>query len=473
MSRPGNRIIRSLRFQLAAWYLAFFSLLFVLFGAFLYGTLARALEKRIDEALTAQVQTTARIFQDELEETPGKVRQAAREAVSETRFDGGTVAIFQGGSLLEASTAVPSSSLDAAAAQIAAGSAADQLLSLPHFGKNGARAAIHRAVIEGADPGITCLILAVQPLDSVAASLQVVRRVLFVGMPLLLALAGVGGYWLTTRRLAPLSWMAEQAHRITGNNLDTRLEIGNAAQELSMLSESFNELLSRLDQSFAGMKRFVADASHELRTPISVIRGEADVALSHERSPAEYRETLAIILDESRRLSRLVDDLLNLARADAGHVRIQPQDLYLNDLLADCCRSVQSLASARKIHLECQPAGDVPYRGDEELLRRLVVNLLDNAIRYTPPGGKVSAGLEANGNEVRVRVADTGIGIGPDAAPHVFERFYRADKARSRADGGFGLGLAIVKWIAESHHGAVELSSQPEMGSVFTVTLPR
>ncbi len=153
--------------------------------------------------------------------------------------------------------------------------------------------------------------------------------------------------------------MAEQARSITGSNLETRIKIDNAAEELAVLVTSFNELLSRLDQSFDTMRRFVADASHELRTPISVIRGEADVALSQERSAAEYRESLGIVLDESRRLSRLVDDLLNLARADAGHVRLQTQDFYLNELLAECCRSVQGLASRARLTLECR-AGQRP-----------------------------------------------------------------------------------------------------------------
>ena len=161
-----------------------------------------------------------------------------------------------------------------------------------------------------------------------------------------------------------------------------------------MLVTSFNELLSRLDQSFDTMRRFVADASHELRTPISVIRGEADVALSQERSAAEYRESLGVILDEARRLSRLVDDLLNLARADAGHVRLQTHDFYLNELLAECCRSVQGLAGTRGLALECCAGGDLQFTGDEQLLRRLVINLLDNAIRYTPSGGKVRAELQ-------------------------------------------------------------------------------
>jgi len=310
-------------------------------------------------------------------------------------------------------------------------------------------------------------------LDSVAAALAVVRRAIFISLPLMLALAGIGGYALSTRSLAPLAWMADQARRITGSNLDTRLDIPNPAEELAVLVLAFNELLSRLDQTFESMRRFVADASHELRTPISVIRGEADVALSQDRSSAEYQQSMAIVLDESRRLSRLVDDLLNLARADAGHVKLQFRDFYLNDLLADCCRAAQTLAAARKIAIECRPTADLQFRGDEELLRRLVMNLLDNAIRYTPAGGKVDVALETGGDQVRIRVSDTGAGIPEEAAPHIFERFYRADKARSRQEGGFGLGLAIVKWIAESHNGAVELTSRNGGGSAFTVTLPR
>jgi signal transduction histidine kinase len=217
----------------------------------------------------------------------------------------------------------------------------------------------------------------------------------------------------------------------------------------------------------------VADASHELRTPIAIIRGEADVALSHERTPAEYRESLGIVLDEARRLSRLVDDLLNLARADAGHVKLRIEEFYFNDLIGECCRSVQALAAARSIELECHAGEDVAFRGDQGLLRRLVINLLDNAIRYTPRGGKVSASLEADGPRLRIAVSDTGLGIAPEATQHIFDRFYRADRGRSREDGGFGLGLAIVKWIAESHRGAIDLTSRPGAGSTFTITLPR
>jgi signal transduction histidine kinase len=168
-----------------------------------------------------------------------------------------------------------------------------------------------------------------------------------------------------------------------------------------------------------------------------------------------------------------VDDLLNLARADAGRVKLEAQEFYFNELLADCCRSMQTLAAASDITLECRSPGDVQFRGDEALLRRLVINLLDNAIRYTPPGGKVKAELEAGPARVLIRISDTGVGIPLEAAPHVFDRFYRADKSRSRQDGGFGLGLSIVKWIAEAHNGAVELTRSPAPGTTFTITLPR
>jgi heavy metal sensor kinase len=292
-------------------------------------------------------------------------------------------------------------------------------------------------------------------------------------MPLVLAVAGLGGYFLTRRSLAPLGALAQQSRQISSHNLDARLQINHAAEELATLAVSFNELLSRLDQSFEGMRRFVQDASHELRNPLAVIRSEADVALSQERSALEYKESLVAIQDEARRLSRLVDDLLNLARADAGRVQLRWEELYLNELLAECCRSLQPLAAARKIDLDCQSSCDVAIRGDELLLRRMIVNLLDNAIRYTLPGGKVAAAVEVQDSTIRVRIADNGIGIPPEAVGHVFERFYRADPARSNQEPGFGLGLAIVQWIAESHHGAVELTSQPGQGSTFTVRLQR
>jgi heavy metal sensor kinase len=462
-------MIRSFRFRLTVWYVALFSLLFVLFGIFLHSLLSKDLRARLDQSLASEANTASALLEDELVEEKGDVHLAATEAVAGLRLHGSRVGILSGSRLLASSAPVSQQESDAVVAQAARGASPDSLLALPRLGPNGARAATHRLDTLGR----SFLIFSIAPLDSIAADLGVVRRVIFLALPLLLGLAGIGGYLLSTHSLAPLNWMAEQAREITGSNLNRRLEIGHAAEELLVLAASFNELLARLDQSFEAMRRFVADASHELRTPIAVIRGEADVALSHDRGAGEYKESLAIVLDESRRLSRLVDDLLNLARADAGRVKLEVQEFYFNELLAECCRSMQTLASASDITLDCRSAGDLQFRGDEALLRRLVINLLDNAIRYTPPGGKVSAELEAGPAAVRILISDTGVGIPTEAAPHVFDRFYRADKPRSRQDGGFGLGLSIVKWIAESHNGSVELTHNPGPGTTFTVTLPR
>jgi heavy metal sensor kinase len=461
-------MLKSLRLQLAAWYLAFFSLLFLAFCVVLYGGLSRALERRLDEGLATTVNISAKLLQEELDEMDGDALQAAEEVISKMGPSSGEIAILEGTKLMAATDPGDKADLESAAKEAVDGSSDRAAWILPHWGKSGARAGTKHLPFRGR----AFVVLAVEPLDSIVRGLQVLRQTFLLAMPLLLAIAGIGGYLLTRRGLAPLGSMVEQTRTITGQNLETRLEIGKAAEEITTLAASFNELLSRLDQSFASMRRFVQDASHELRTPLAVIRGEADVALSHERSTAEYKESLAVIQEESRRLSRLVDDLLNLARADAGHVQLHVEQLYVNDLLSDCCRSVQPLAAARNIELECRSGEDVAVRGDEELLRRMVMNLLDNAIRYTPPGGRVSATIEAHGSDVRIRVADTGVGIASDATGRVFDRFYRADKARNRQQGGFGLGLAIVKWIAESHHGAVDLTSQPGQGSTFTVRLP-
>ncbi len=457
-------MIKTFRLRLTLWYLGCFALLFSLLAAGLYGVLSRALIARLDDTLVSQAATVVSLFQDELEENHGDIAQSAHEAITNMRMRWSKVAVIDAAAPSGATPLAASAPFDAGVLAQHASAARESSFS---FG--GVRTAVHRLEVDGH----SLLAVAAEPLNGVEADMAVIRRAMFLALPLILALAGAGGYWFAGRNLAPLDAMGAQASRIGGSNLDARLEVGDAAAELKLLAASFNELLGRIDQSFEGMRRFVADASHELRTPIAVIRGEADVALAKERDAAEYRESLAIILDEARRLSVLVDSLLNLARADAGRVKLQTQSFYWNDLLSDCCRSMQSLATARDVELTCRVARDIPFEGDEELLRRMTLNLLDNAIRYTQRGGQVTAELEASHQGILVRISDTGIGISPEAAPHVFERFFRADKARSRENGGFGLGLAIVKWIAESHRGAVSLASRPGSGSVFTVTLPQ
>lgn len=431
----------SLRLRLTALYLAFFAALFLLFSLGLYTVLSRSLSARMDEELANQAGTAVGLFLDEMRENAGDATASAGETIADLQLHSHSISITEGSTILGATPA----------------------------GEGAQRTAERRFETFGRK----FRIVTSAPLDSIDAPLALVRNAILLGLPLVLALAGIGGWLLATRALRPLRTLAAQAGHISGSSLHTRLDPGRAIAELRSLVDSFNDLLSRLDQSFEVMRRFVADASHELRTPISVIRVEADVALTRDRSPAEYRESLSTILEESRRLTRLVEDLLNLARADAGHVRLETHDFYLNELLAECCRSVRTLAAARNLQLECCATPDFQYCGDEQLLRRLVLNLLDNAIRYTPPGGRISAKVESGPSGLRILVADTGIGIPPEKTSRVFERFYRTDEGRARSDGGFGLGLSIVRWIAEAHHGAVECASTPGAGSTFTVTLPQ
>jgi heavy metal sensor kinase len=311
-----------------------------------------------------------------------------------------------------------------------------------------------------------------EPVDVLVAELQSIRNIFYLGYPITLLVAGLGGFALARKSLSPVVEMSNQAQRMGATNLRERLTISNPTDELGRLASTFNELLSRLEQSFEKMRVFMADASHELRTPLAIIRGEADVALSQERSTAEYKESLLIVQDEARRLSGIVDDMLALARADAGQHPLQSRDLYLNDVVDDTCRAMQVLAARKGVMLLVEPMPDIPFVGDEDLLRRLMLNLLDNGIKYTPLGGSVTVKLVAGPPEVQIVVSDTGVGIPAEAAPHVFERFYRVERARSREDGGSGLGLAIAKWVAQAHGGDIKLSSRPGLGTTFTVSLP-
>ena len=438
---------KSLRLRLTLLYSGFFAVMFVLCGAILYGSLSHSLYERLDETLGAQADTAAALFADEYEELGRHAIPAAREVVEDMKLRGDFVAVVDGVRVLAAKPALPMTEVDG-----------------PRR-----RSAVRQVPLGG----IPYRVIVSASLEPIHAALAELRRKLAIGLPLALLLAGLGAWLVATRALRPLDAVAAQARRITENNLNTRIEAAGAAAELDVVIAALNDLLSRLDRSFEAMRRFVADASHELRTPVSVIRGEADVALSRERPAAEYREVLTIVLDESRRLSVLVDDLLNLARADAGPTPLELHDFYLNELVADCCRGFRTIAGSRGLTLECISAADMQYRGDERLLRRLVTNLLDNALRYTPAGGTVTVSLETGLDTVRILVADTGIGIPAEHASRVFERFYRTDEARSRAAGGFGLGLSMVRWIAEAHRGQAACVSEPGRGSTFTVSLPR
>jgi heavy metal sensor kinase len=308
-------------------------------------------------------------------------------------------------------------------------------------------------------------------------TLDEARRALLVGAPLMLLFAAAGGYALARKSLQPVATMTDQAARIGEGTLHERLPVQNPRDELGRLGTVFNGLLGRVEAAFDRQRRFMADASHELRTPVAIIGGEAELALTRDdRSPAELRAALATIDEESARLARIVEELFLLARADAGAQPLAREELYLADLVADAAHRVRTLAARKDVTIACDARGDLPFRGDPGLLRRLVLNLLDNAIKYTPAGGRVHVVAERRGDDYVVEVADSGPGIPPEAQPRIFDRFFRANRDGgadgAAGAGGAGLGLAIARWIAEAHGGRLELTRSGPRGSTFTALLP-
>jgi heavy metal sensor kinase len=295
-------------------------------------------------------------------------------------------------------------------------------------------------------------------------------RACALGVPFVMLAAGVGGWWLGRRGLRPLDAIADQARDITARTPEARIQVHDAGVELDTVATSFNHVLDRLGSALATQRRFMADASHELRTPVSIMRTAADVTLAQpHRDEPEYREALAAVAQQSERLARLVDDMLVLARADAGGYPVVRAEVDLDAIVEGCVREFSPRARSRNIRLtsRVQP---VSVLADEALVRRMLGNLLGNALTYTPAGGAVDVAIVPRTGAISIQVSDTGPGIPEPDCDRVFERFVRLDPARG--EGGAGLGLSIARWIAEAHGGQVELLTTGPGGSVFAATLP-
>ena len=311
------------------------------------------------------------------------------------------------------------------------------------------------------------------PTDDVVETLTLFRFYLWMFAPLLLLVAAGGGYWLSRRALAPVDELVRTARDISGANLNSRLQKINTGDELQRLSDTLNEMLDRIETAFLRITQFTADASHELRTPISLIRTEAELALRRSRGEAEYKESLRHILLESERTTALIEQLLSLARADSGREALHMQPVNLRDTLGGVVEGWQQVATIRNLEFSASfDDRDAYVVGDEMALRRVVSILLDNAFKYTPAPGSVHLTLERNNESVVLKVRDSGVGIAQEDQGKIFERFYRVDKARSRSQGGAGLGLSIAQWIVNQHRGSIQVESQPGQGSTFRVELP-
>ncbi|HSA55024.1 MAG TPA: ATP-binding protein [Gemmatimonadaceae bacterium] len=325
--------------------------------------------------------------------------------------------------------------------------------------------------------GRVLLLVGVYPLVEVQTTLGRIRAMFLVAIPLLIASAATGGSFLAKRSFKPVSSMAGRAAEIGATTLHERLPIA-ADDELGALARVLNDLLDRLEGAFAQQRRFMADASHELRTPAAVLRAEADVTLARaHRTEEEYRESMAVVQDAARRLTRIVDDIFLLARADAGHLVMHPGELYLEDVVHDTVRAVRLIADRRGVRLELGDMVEARYRGDAHLLGRVLLNLLDNAIKYSPPGTQVEVAMTRHNGRIDISVVDEGPGIPGEAQARIFERFFRVDAARSRAEesatSGAGLGLPIARRIAEMHGGHLTLVESRPGRTEFRLSLPR
>jgi heavy metal sensor kinase len=291
-------------------------------------------------------------------------------------------------------------------------------------------------------------------------------------MPFIISLAVVSGYWLMRRSLQPVDEITKRAEGITSTNLSERLPVIRTGDELERLSSSLNRMIERLDQAFQHVNRFSADASHELRTPLTILQLELEgIAQSHRLNPS-LTDQIGSALEETHRMSHIVENLLAISRLDAGEVKMDKTPLDLGDLAASTAEQMRLLAEEKSIFFRTNVANGICVEGDRSRLQQVIVNLVANAIKYTQEGGEVEVSVRRDGDTAVLEVADNGAGISAHALPHVFERFYRADKARSRNSGGAGLGLAIVKAICTAHGTEIKVSSEEGHGSRFTVALP-
>jgi len=456
----------SVRVRLTLWYGGVLALSLIAFALVIYYAAGNIFRERQDESLRSTAQTVASAYIEEFGEAHS-LSKAGEIVLAEITFPNRYVQLTDSTGKPIATSANFSGSAIAIPASVFADARARGFSEVTVNGL--------RVTVVPLSSGQTVGYAAVaEPLSVIEDGLRELRRDLFAGATLVLLLASGGGYFLARKSLAPIASMNSQTQRISAENLSARLDVTNSRDELGRLATTINDLLARLENSFKEQQRFIADASHELRTPLAVLRGETEVALSKTRTIEEYQQSLSLIQDEAERLSRIVEDLFILARQPINtRAALNKERVSLNDAVRDCARAAQVLAMQKGVRLKFESdSPSIALNGDEELIRRMILNLLDNAVKYTPAGGEISLALVRQNGNAEIVVRDTGMGIPEAAQPRVFDRFYRVDKARARAMGGAGLGLSIAQWIVEVHGGEIKLVSTPGHGSTFTVVLP-
>ena len=470
----------TLRIRLTLWYVGVLAAVLFIFSGGVYELLEKSFRQRVDSGLASATQVTALALNHETEEHLSK--EAGEENVRlvlntmhQTSFPRPDIAVWDGQRLVAekpGSAGLPASVIGIPKVDSQAQTAfvSVESKSVCH------RVAISQVWVPSSRARYT--VVANETLQPVEAEMRTVGEVLLIVVPICLLMAAAGGYFLARKSLAPVQEMARTAEQISSHNLDQRLPVANPRDELGLLAETFNRLFERLQQAFQQQRQFMADASHELRTPISVALTATQVSRAHRHQKTEeLYDTLEVVQSQMLRLRRVVEDMFTLAQADSGAYQPVTTTFYLDEVVMESVRAARVLGNARDVAIRADHvAAEAMCEGDEDLLRQLILILLDNAVKYTPSGGFVDVSLVSTPDMYRIRVADTGCGIPPADQAYIFDRFYRADKARSRrqpgAGSGAGLGLAIAQLIAQLHRGKLWLEKSDANGSIFCLELP-
>jgi len=461
-------VFPSIRAQLTAWLALLITLCLAAFAFYLYVAVGQILTADLDQTLHVQAQQVAATYKFEAPESGSEEDGPSDDAHADDQFAAARVFV----ETLDARGQVLARSANLGPRRLPLPAPAAALLEGPRLSTQavpGGALHVYSLPASDGDGQTVGLAVVAASLDEVRATTRVLLSLLVAGGAGVLILAILGSRVLVRRGLGPLDEMATVAESITARRLDQRMVLRDPPRELGRLAGTFNAMLERLHAAFAAQQRFVADASHELRTPLATIRGRSEVLLLSPTLDPETRDGLAMIRDEAGRMGRLVANLLLLARGDEART-IDRRPVELDVLLLEVARQARALAQGVTVTLGHEDQALVP--GDADLLKQLVLNLVDNALTYTPPGGRVDLSLYVAHGHARLAVRDTGPGIAPADLTRIFERFYRPDRARARRSGGAGLGLAIARWIAEAHGGRIDVDSIVGQGSTFTVVLP-
>lgn len=463
-------MLHSVRGRLTLWYTGILALVLIVFSSISYMVLAREIRSATDRGLA----NTAREFASAFSNDPTDPA-AGSGVLLDFRNSEGQLSVFSSAGRIVMSSRFAWSEAER-----------ERIAAIVRHGETGFRTVpggkagdgIRFVAVPVEVMGQKYTTVVARDLDEQAGRLRAAAQALFLGIPLALLVAAGGGYVLARKSLAPVTSMSTKARQISVETLDERIVVANERDELGFLAMTLNELLERLQRAFESQRRFMAEASHELRTPVAIIQGEADVALTRtDRSPDEYRESIVIMQGAALGLTRIVQNLFLLARTDAGNYPIQKSRFYIDEVIASCAHSMRSLAAAKDIELTCAATSDPVIVADEDLIHRMLLNLIDNAVKFTPPGGHVDIRSRRSGNDVAISIHDSGPGVALDDQSRIFERFFRADRSRRRGvtagtARGAGLGLPIARWIAETHGGALVLERSTSGGSTFLVSLP-